>query len=168
MYTVNRATARYITTAAVIAAIYTALSLLASGLGLANSVIQIRFSEMLCILPIFTSAAIPGLFVGCILSNILSGAVIWDIIFGSLATLIGALATRALRKLRVNSVPVFSFIPPIAANTIIIPFVLAYAYRIENALSFMMLTVGTGEVISVALLGGLLYCALRKYDSVLF
>lgn len=75
-----------ITRAAIIAALYIVLTFFANALGLANSAIQIRFSESLCILPYFTKTAIPGLFIGCLLSNIMTGCALPDIIFGSLAT----------------------------------------------------------------------------------
>ena len=75
----------FITQAAAIAALYTVLTLTAGAFGLANGAIQLRISEALTILPFFTPAAIPGLFIGCVVSNILTGCVIWDIIFGSLA-----------------------------------------------------------------------------------
>ena len=84
--------------AAVIAALYVVLTVLANSIGLASSAIQIRFSEALTILPFFTPAAIPGLFVGCILSNLLTGCVLLDVIFGSLATLIGAVGTYLIRR----------------------------------------------------------------------
>ena len=86
----------YITYAAAIAAIYVVLTLIANALGLANYAIQIRFSEALTILPFFTSAAIPGLFIVCILANILTGALPFDVVFGSIATLIGAIGTYYL------------------------------------------------------------------------
>ena len=83
--------------AALIAAMYVVLTWLANIFGLANGAIQVRFSEALTILPYFTPAAIPGLFVGCIISNTITGAAVWDILFGSLATLIGAFFTYKLR-----------------------------------------------------------------------
>ena len=86
----------YLVHAAVIAALYVVLTLLANALGLANYAIQVRFSEALTILPFFTPAAIPGLFVGCILSNLLTGCMPLDVVFGSLATLAGALGTYFL------------------------------------------------------------------------
>ena len=88
------------TIAATVAALYVILTGIAKLFGLDSGVIQVRFSEALCILPIFTPAAVPGLFIGCVLSNILSGGIIWDVVFGSLATLLGALGTRLLRKNR--------------------------------------------------------------------
>ena len=160
--------ATYLAQAAVIAAIYVVLTYLASLMGIANGVIQVRFSEMMCILPIFTPAAVPGLFVGCIISNIIAGGVIWDIIFGSIATLIGAIGTRLLRKVLVKGHPVFSFLPPIVSNALIIPFVLAYAYHVPDGIPFMMGTVGLGELISVGVFGCILYITIRRYKNVLF
>ena len=94
----------FITQGAVIAAIYVVLTYIVSLLGLTNGVIQVRLSEALTILPVFTPAAIPGLVVGCVISNILTGAVIWDVIFGSLATLIGAVGTYS-EKASQDTVP---------------------------------------------------------------
>ena len=147
----------------IIAALYLALTLLANALGLANYAVQVRFSESLTILPYFTPAAGPGLFVGCLLSNILTGCALPDIIFGSLATLIGAAATYMLR----NKSKWLAPLPAIVSNAIIVPFVLLYAYGIEP-LWFSFVTVTAGEIISCGVLGMLLLNALRKYDSVLF
>ena len=147
----------------IIAALYLALTLLANALGLANYAVQVRFSESLTILPYFTPAAVPGLFVGCLLSNILTGCALPDIIFGSLATLIGAVATYMLR----NKSKWLAPLPAILSNAIIVPFVLLYAYGIEP-LWFSFVTVTAGEIISCGVLGMLLLNALRKYDSILF
>ena len=147
----------------IIAALYLALTLLANALGLANYAVQVRFSESLTILPYFTPAAVPGLFVGCLLSNILTGCALPDIIFGSLATLMGAVATYMLR----NKSKWLAPLPAIVSNAIIVPFVLLYAYGIEP-LWFSFVTVTAGEIISCGVLGMLLLNALRKYDSVLF
>ena len=147
----------------IIAALYLALTLLANALGLANYAVQVRFSESLTILPYFTPAAVPGLFVGCLLSNILTGCALPDIIFGSLATLIGAVSTYMLR----NKSKWLAPLPAIVSNAIIVPFVLLYAYGIEP-LWFSFVTVALGELISCGVLGMLLLNALRKYDSVLF
>ena len=148
--------------AAMIAALYVVLTYIANAMGLASSAIQIRFSEALTILPYFTPAAIPGLFVGCFLSNILTGCAMPDIIFGSIATLSGALLTHRLRKCKW-----LAPVPPILANTLIVPFVLLYAYGIQPLwLSFI--TVGIGEVISCGVLGMLLLIVLEKYRGSLF
>ena len=148
---------------AFIAALYLALTVLANMLGLANGVIQLRFSEALCVLPAFTPAAIWGLFIGCILSNFLTGAILPDIILGSLATLIGAVGTRLIRHH--NRIIT---IPPIIANILIIPPVLAYIYKFEGSVFYFMITVGIGEILSCGVLGSLFYKLLSKYKSILF
>ena len=147
---------------ALIAALYIVLTFVANAFGLANYAVQVRFSEALTILPFFTPAAIPGLFIGCLLSNILTGCAIPDIIFGSIATLIGAILTYALRKQKW-----LAPVPPIVANAIIVPLVLKYAYGIEP-LWFSFVTVTAGEIISCEILGMILLYALDKYKNVLF
>lgn len=153
---------QYLVQAAMIAALYVVLTFMANALGLAKYAVQVRFSESLTILPFFTPAAVPGLFVGCLLSNILTGCALPDIIFGSAATLIAALLTRRFRNRRW-----FAPIPPIAANAVIVPLVLKYAYGIEP-LWFSFLTVTAGEILSCGLLGMLLLVTLQKYRKVLF
>ena len=148
---------------AIIAALYVVLTYVAKLFGLDSGVIQVRVSEMLCILPIFTPAAIPGLYLGCLISNLLTGAVWLDIIAGPIATLIGALGTYFLRKY-----PIAATLPPVVANAVIVPFVLAYGYGVEEAIPFMMLTVGIGELISVCVLGTGLYFSLKKHASRIF
>ena len=151
----------FICQAAVIAALYVVLTYVFSAF--ASGVIQVRVSEALTILPAFTPAAIPGLVIGCLLSNTLTGCVLLDIIFGSVATLIGALGSYALRR-HTWLVP----IPPIVSNMIFVPFVLRYAYGATDAFPFMIATVGAGEIISCYLLGMLLYGALKKMNHSLF
>ena len=151
----------FICQAAVIAALYVVLTYVFSAF--ASGVIQVRVSEALTILPAFTPAAIPGLVIGCLLSNTLTGCVLLDIIFGSVATLIGALGSYALRR-HTWLVP----IPPIVSNMIIVPFVLRFAYGATDAFPFMIATVGAGEIISCYLLGMILYGALKKMDHTLF
>ena len=153
----NKKTVQRLARTAIIAALYVVLTIVAQLLGLASGAIQVRFSEALTILPVFTSAAIPGLAIGCLISNIIAGGVIWDIIFGTFATLIGAVGTYILRNHR-WAAP----IPPIVANAVIVPFVLIYAYGATEALPFLMLTVGIGEVISAGVLGTVLLKTLDK------
>ncbi len=152
----------YLTQAAMIAAVYVVLTYLLAPFSFSQ--IQVRVSEALTILPLFTPAAIPGLFVGCLLGNMLGGAVLPDIIFGSLATLAGAFFTYRLRKRN----PFLAPIPPIVANTVVVPFVLRFAYGVNLPIPLMMLTVGIGEVISCGVLGMILYFALRKYKNTIF
>ena len=148
---------RFICHAALIAAVYVLLTYIAAAMGLSSGAVQIRFSEALCILPYFTTAAIPGVTVGCLLANLLTGCALWDIVFGTLATLIGAIFARALRK-RKWLVP----LPSVLSNMAIIPFVLMWVYNAEEAYPFLLLTVGIGEVISIYGLGMLLLTALEK------
>ena len=136
----------------VIAAAYVVLTMIAAALGLASGVIQVRISEALTILPVYTNAAIPGLTVGCVLANLITGCAPWDVVFGSLATLIGAVGTRLLRKH-----PFIAWIPPVVSNMVIIPFVLQRVYGVEDSWLYLMMTVGIGEVISCGVLGLLLY-----------
>lgn len=156
--------------AAMIAAIYVVLTFLANAFGLANYAVQIRFSEALTILPYFTPAAIPGLFIGCLLSNILTGCALPDIVFGSLATLIGAFGTYALRRWKWCA-PVC----PILANTVIVPLVLIYGYglmidglSVLQCFGYYCLTVGAGEIISCGILGMILLLSLQKYQGRIF
>lgn len=153
----------FITQAAIIAALYVVLTLLANALGLANYAIQLRFSEALTILPFFTPAAIPGLFLGCLISNLLTGAIVWDVVFGSLATLLGAVGTYLLRRVKW-----LAPLPPIIANTIIVPLVLYFAYRIPGSIPYFVLTVGIGEILSCGVLGMLLLFVLQKYKKYIF
>ena len=153
---------QFLTEAAAIGAIYVVLTLLLAPLSFGE--VQIRFSEALTILPFFTPAAIPGLFIGCIIANLLGGAIPVDIIFGSIATLIGAVFTYKLR----NSNRFLAPIPPIAANAIIVPFVLRFGYGVNLPIPLMMLTVGIGEVVSCAIVGLILQTALLKYKNVIF
>lgn len=147
----------YICQAAMIAALYVVLTFIANAFHLANGNIQVRISEALTILPYFTPAAIPGLTIGCLLSNYLTGCYLLDIIFGSAATLIGAVFTYALRKHKL-----LAPVPPILSNTIIVPWVLRLAYGMEGAIPYLMLTVGIGEVISCGVLGIILLLSLEK------
>lgn len=158
----------FLVQAALIAALYVVLTDLANRLGLASQAIQVRFSEALTILPFFTPAAIPGLFIGCILANLLTGAIIWDIIFGSIATLLGAIGTYAAGKLSFKGKKWLAPLPPIIANTLIIPWVLSIAYQLEGSIPYFMLTVGAGELISCGILGMLLLLGLEKHAQQIF
>lgn len=155
--------AYFITQAAAIAALYVVLTLFINAFDLASGAIQVRISEALTILPFFTPAAVWGLFIGCLLSNFLTGAAVWDVIFGSLATLLGAIGTYLLRKWKW-----LAPIPPILSNTLIIPFVLTYAYGIPGGIPFFMATIGIGEILSCGVLGMFLLFTLQKYRNLLF
>ena len=153
---------RFMAQAAMIAAVYVALTVVFAPISFSE--IQVRVAEALTILPVFTPAAIPGLFIGCLIGNIAGGALVPDIIFGSLATLIGAFGTWKLRRAH----PFLAPVPSILANTVIVPFVLKYAYEVPLPVPFMMLTVGAGEILSCGVLGMLLYYALRSRREQIF
>ncbi|MBR4209996.1 MAG: QueT transporter family protein [Lachnospiraceae bacterium] len=153
----------FIVQAGIIAALYVVLTFLANAMGLASGAIQFRLSEALTILPYFTTAAIPGLWIGCILANFLTGCALYDIIFGSLATLLGAVFSYLLRKNK-WLVP----IPPIVANVLIVPWVLRFVYEVPDAIWYLMLTVGIGEVVCCGVLGMLLLFALEKRRAQVF
>ena len=158
----------------VIAALYVALTYVANLAGLASGAIQVRLSEALTILPVFSAAAVPGLTVGCVLANLLTGCAAWDVVFGSLATLIGAVGTRLLRKK-----PLLAWIPPVVSNAAIIPVVLMKVYGVTDITVFgqtfggnsiwlmLVLTVGAGEVISCGVLGLLLWRALKNNSALI-
>ena len=152
---------RFLTTAAMIAAVYVVLTLVFAPISFAE--VQVRIAEALCVLPFFTPAAVPGLFVGCLIANILGGAILPDIILGSLATLIGAVCSYLLRGNK-WLVPV----PPILSNTIIIPLVLKFAYGIELPLPLLALSIFIGEVLSCGVLGMGLLALLTRYRKTLF
>ncbi len=157
---------KLITQAAIIAAIYTVLTYLTGVFGLANGAIQCRLSEALCVLPAFLPAAVPGLFIGCFVSNLLTGCVIFDVVFGSVATLLGALGTWLLSKKNTSSY--LYPLPAVVANTLIIPFVLKYAYALEESVWYFVITVGIGEIISCGVLGMILYYSLEKKQHYIF
>ena len=153
--------ALFITQGAVIAAIYVVLVVVFNYWSFGP--IQFRIAEVLTILPYFTSAAIPGLFIGCIIANVMGGAVIWDIVFGSIATLIGAIGTYMLRKNKW-----LAPLPPVIANTLIVPFVLKYAYGAEELVPLLMVSIGASELVVCGVLGMLLLFALNKYRHIIF
>ncbi|MBE6553079.1 MAG: QueT transporter family protein [Ruminococcaceae bacterium] len=159
----HRHNSLFLCQAGLIAAIYTVLTVFVGALGLANGAIQFRISEALCVLPFFTAAAIPGLTVGCLISNLLMSCIWQDVVFGTLATLIGALGAYGLRRL-----PWLVPLPTVLSNTLIIPPILAYGYHMEGAIPFLMLTVGIGEVLSAYLCGMLLLLTMRRYNVSFF
>ena len=146
---------------ALIASIYVVLTLLLRPISYGP--IQFRVWEALCVLPYFTPAAIPGVFIGCLISNLLGGAVLMDIVFGSLATLIGAIGSWLLRRNRW-----LVSLPPILSNTLIIPWVLKFAYGSEDLVWYMMITIGIGEILAIGVLGQLLISVLAKYRKMIF
>ena len=155
---------RSLTTGAMIAALYVVLTYVSHMFGLASGAIQVRLSEALTVLPYFTPAAIPGLFVGCILSNLLTGCAVWDIVFGSVATLIGAIAASLLKNRSIWLAP----IPNIISNSVIIPFILIYVYGLKEAYYIHLISVFLGETVSGGILGMILFFVLEKHKNYIF
>ena len=148
------------TQGALIAALYVAFSFIAYSFGLSgNAVVQMRLSDMLTVLPAFMPAAIPGLAIGCLLTNLLTGCAVWDVIFGTLATLLGAIGTFLLRKNKW-----LAPLPPILANTIILPPVLATVYG-GATIPVFILTDGLGEIVCCGILGEILVFFMKKYQG---
>ncbi len=146
---------------ALIAAIYVVLALVFRPISFGP--VQFRIAEALCVLPYFTPAAVPGVFLGCLISNFLGGAMIADVVFGSLATLIGAFGSYAFRKNRY-----LVSAAPIVTNTLIIPWVLCFSYGSGEMIGMMTVTVCIGELLAVGVLGQCLIRGLEKYRYVLF
>ena len=149
---------RFMVQAAFIAAIYATLTIAFAPFSYGQ--IQVRFAEALTVLPALTPAAIPGLFVGCILANIFGGNGPIDIVFGSLATLIAAYLSSKMPKKWL--VP----LPPIIANGIIVGFILNYLYKMPLLISIMW--VGLGEMIACYVIGYPLLLLLSKHKLKIF
>ena len=157
----RRSSALYLTRGAMIAALYVAITWLCSAVGLSSGVIQFRISEAMCILPVFLPEAVPALFIGCMLSNLIAGGVIWDIVFGALATLLGAIGARLLRKLPPKFIWAAT-LPTLISNMLIVPPVLIFAYGAADAYWFILVTVGIGELVCACFGGAALYFLLKK------
>ena len=154
---------RFLTQSAAIAALYVGLTYLSFLLGLDKGVIQVRFSEALCVLVAFTPAAVPGVTLGCFLSGLLTSAHPLDMVVGTLASLLGVFGCYLLRFLAKRK-HVFWLVPlpNVLANAFVIPWVLAVAYGASEGYFLLMLTVGVGEVVSAGVLGALLLWVLRR------
>ena len=155
----NQKRVTFITLSATIAALYVVLTLISAAVGLSAGVIQIRISEALCALAYFTPAAVPGLTVGCLIANLLTGANVLDVVFGTLATFIGAFGGYLLRKRKW-----LVTIPTLIANTVIVPLVIVYGFGVTDvALPLVALSVCVGEFISACVLGTGLLFIIERY-----
>ncbi len=157
---------QFIITGALIAAAYAGLTYLSNVFGLAYGPIQLRISEILTVLPVFTPAAIPGLTVGCFIANIGSFNVL-DLFFGTAATLIAAILTYMLRKIEFKGIPFIAFLPPVLVNAIIIGFEIAVFFLPEgySLWGFIIsgLQVGLGQLIVCFIFGAPFYMMIKKY-----
>lgn len=164
----NKNRVRRLTEAALIAAMYAALTLAIAPLAYGD--VQFRVSEVLTILPVFTPAAIPGLTVGCLIANLLglvtgmNPAGTLDMVFGTLATLLAALATYALRNVRIKGFPVLAALPAVITNAVIVGaelaiFFFGFTWPVYGGCA---LSVAVGEVVTATVGGLLLFGVLDK------
>ncbi|MBE6693563.1 MAG: QueT transporter family protein [Ruminococcaceae bacterium] len=163
---------------AITAALYVSLTLLSGLFGLSSGAIQVRISEALCVLPVFVPWSAVGLWIGCIIANALTNAVPWDIVFGSLATLLGALGALLLgtfarrardagRRKASVLLKILVPLPTVLSNAAIVPLVLMYAYGVTDmGYWLLVLTVGLGEIISAWVIGLLLLFLLEKNQKI--
>ena len=156
---------RRVSRAAVIGALYVILTMISHVFGLDSGMlpfgIQCRISESLCLLPLFCPEAVAGLTVGCLVANLMVGGLWQDIVFGTLATLLGAMGALAFRRAR-GRARVFATLPTVLANGLIIPFVLKLAYGLEDAWWIFAVSVTAGELVSATLLGAFLLPVLDR------
>ena len=167
----------FLTQAAVIAACYAVLTM--AMWEFSSLAIQCRVSEGLCVLALFTDAAVPGLFIGCLIANFMSGTWV-DIVFGSLATLIAAYITRVIAKKCLKSTQttmmtkVLIPLPTVLVNTLVIPFVLYFGYGVTSmgnattmaaVLGLIALSIFIGEAISCYVVGIPLMMAVKKFEK---
>lgn len=146
----------FICQAGVIAAIYAGLTYLSSVFGIAYGAVQFRFSELMTILPLFTPAAVPGLFIGCIVANIASPLVLVDVVFGSIATLLAAACTRALRRFCIKDLPLAAFFPPVIFNMLIVGWELTIFVEEQASVAvfaYNAFCIGLGEAVICLIFG---------------
>ncbi len=164
----GRSKALYLTQSAIIAALYVILTLISGLFGLdGKALIQIRISEALCVLSVFLPSAISGMTVGCFIYNIFFCSPI-DALFGTLATFIGVFATRYIPLFKKHVA--LAGIPTVIANTLIIPFIIAFVYADGgiSSVPIFMLSVFAGETVSCIGLGSLLALTLKKHEKNIF
>ncbi len=160
-----KAKTAYLTKAALIAAVYAALTYAAAAFGLAYGEVQFRFSEALTVLPLFCPAAVPGLTVGCLLSNVISTVNPADMVIGTLATLFAALTTRALRNVTIKGYPFLSMLMPVLFNGLFVGAEIAYFSGTNvfwQAFWPAAGSVAAGEAAVVFVLGTLLFLLIKK------
>lgn len=144
-----------LTRAAVIAALYAALTLLLAPIS--YGAMQVRVSEGLTLLPMLFPEAAPALFVGCLLANLLGGSALPDIVLGSLTTLVAALLTRRLRGNRI-----LAALPPVVLNGLIVGALVHLLYTPEIPMALCMLYVAVGEAIACYVVGFLVLAAVKR------
>ena len=151
---------------ALIGALYAAFTLVAAPISF--GLMQVRISEALCILPFFTPAAVPGLFVGCVVANLLGGAALYDVVFGSLATLLAAIFTRWLKNRGASKW--LAPLPAVVFNALIVGALMHLVYFPPEEVSYLagVTYVGVGQAIACYILGMPLFRVLERYEEKLF
>ncbi len=166
----NKKGTYYLTVASVIAAMYAVLTIMQNLLlqNSASAAVQVRLSEALCALCVITPAAIPGVTIGCLISNLTSiGSMPLDIVFGPIATLLAGIFMYKLRNIRIKSIPLLSLMMPVIFNAVIVGFELTVFLPSESGVTFKAFLiqaslVAVGEIISAVGLGIPLQKAVEK------
>lgn len=151
---------RRLTQAGIIAAVYAALCLLLHPISFGFGGVELRVSEALTLLPVVMPSAVPGLFVGCLLANLLGGATMLDVVFGSLTTLAAAVLTRRLKDR-----PLLAALPPVVLNALVVGTLLRYAYGVQLPLILCMASIGLGQAAACCGLGLIVLKAMKKLPA---
>lgn len=137
-----------------------------AALPLSSDLIQLRVSEALCILPYFTFSAVPGLFIGCVIGNILCASAIWDVVFGSLATLAAAYLTYLMGRRKINRF--LAPLPAVVLNALVIGALFSYVYQIGAPFAVCAAYVGAGQALACYALGMPLFFIIDRLKDKLF
>lgn len=163
----NKKQIYYIITGALIAAAYAGLTFLGRVFPLGYGIFEFRISEVLTLLPIFTPAAIPGLSIGCFISNIASFNV-FDIVFGTAATLVAAIFTYYLRNIKLKGLPILSMLPPVIVNALVFGFQISWFFMPDTSFWWGFLvsafSVGFGEFVVCYAFGIPFYLVVKKHN----
>ncbi len=152
---------------AVIAALYAAVTLALAPLSFGS--VQLRISEGFCALALFTPAAIPGLTVGCIISNLFSPMGMADVIFGSLATFLSAALIYLFKNIKIKNYPFLFIVFPSVINGIIVGLELKFCFGTEKTAFWLLaLYVAAGEFLSLISFGNLIYFSYKKFQTKIF
>ena len=154
---------KVLTQAALVAAVYTALCMLLHPISFGFGGVELRVSEALTLLPVMMPAAVPGLFIGCLMANLLGGATMLDVVFGSLTTLVAAVLTRKHRDR-----PVIAAAWPVILNALVIGMLLKFAYGLAMPLWLCMLSIGAGQAVACYAIGLPLMRMMRRVPERFF
>lgn len=160
MKRIKKASVRYIVYSALIAAVYAALTIAVEPLS--YGIMQIRVSEALSVLPYFTGAAVPGLFAGCLIANLIGPNGLIDVIVGSIATLLSAAAARRIKN------KWLVMLPSVVINAVMVGAELYFVFDKIYSMPYCMLFVGAGQLIACYGIGTPLMLVLNRYKTRLF